>query len=211
MLLLNRSAMLQRLVLATLFLGLAAYLAACAAAPRWASDDAVMAARHVHGGAPELTLVTIMNYRSGRGDHASLFINGTERVLYDPAGKWELAEIPERNDLHFGITSVAGASYYLSHVRDTHYAVVQRLQVSPEIARQAKQIALSNGPIGPARCAATISALLQQMDGFESIGRTWFPHHLMNDFAQIPGVQRHELHHDTPDLLEEIYRVQQPL
>lgn len=211
MLLLNRSAMLQRLVLATLILGLAAYLAACAAAPRWASDDAVMAARHVHGGAPELTLVTIMNYRSGRGDHASLFINGTERVLYDPAGKWELAEIPERNDLHFGITSVAGASYYLSHVRDTHYAVVQRLQVSPEIARQAKQIALSNGPIGPARCAATISALLQQMDGFESIGRTWFPHNLMNDFAQIPGVQRHELHHDTPDLLEEIYRVQQPL
>ncbi len=177
----------------------------------YASDEAVQAARYQHGGAAELTLVTIMNYASNRGDHTGLFINGNERVLFDPAGSWTLEAIPERNDVHFGMTPAAGASYYISHVRPSHYAVVQRLVVSPEVAEQAKALALQAGPVPPARCAAATSALLRQLPGFEGIGGTFFPQVLMRSFAELPGVQTYELHHDDPDIQVKMLQVQRPL
>lgn len=177
----------------------------------WASDEAVQAARYHHGGAPELTLVTIMNYAQKRGDHTALFINGSERVIFDPAGSWALDTIPERNDVHFGMTTAAGASFYASHVRPSHYAVVQRLVVTPEVAEMAKALALQAGPVPPARCASATSALLRQLPGFGSIGSTFFPHALMSNFAQLPGVQTYELHHDAPDYQADLRRVQQPL
>jgi hypothetical protein len=138
----------------TLFVALFGLMMLSACAEQiWASDEAVQAARHQHGGAPELTLVTIMNYASKRGDHSALFINGSERVIFDPAGSWQLDTIPERNDVHFGMTYAAGASFYASHVRPSHYAVVQRLVVSPDMAEQAMALALQAGPVPPARCA----------------------------------------------------------
>lgn len=186
-------------------------LTACAGQQTWASDEAVSAARHVHGGAPELTLVTIMHHRSGNGHHTALFINGAERVLFDPAGSWHLDAAPERNDVHYGMTSAVGASFYLSHVRETHYAVVQRLRVTPDVAAQAMALAQQAGPVGPARCAISTSALLRALPGFEGISSNWHPHRLMQDFAQLPGVITVELHHDDPDVLRKAYAAQQPL
>ena len=186
-------------------------LSGCATKGVWASDDSIQAARHVHGGLPELTLVTIMHYGSGRGDHTALFINGSERVIFDPAGSWSLPTIPQRGDVHFGMNSAAGASFYLSHVRESHYAVVQRLVVTPEVAEQAKELALAQGAVGSARCAASTSALLRQLPGFESIRSTLFPQVLMRRFAELPGVQTYELHHDSPQIQLEARRVQEPL
>lgn len=177
----------------------------------WASDEAIQAARYQHGGAAELTLVTIMHYGTGRGDHTALFINGSERVLFDPAGSWKLDTIPERNDVHFGMTPAAGASFYISHVRDTHYAVVQRLIVPLEVAEQAKALALQAGPVPPARCAAATSALLRQLPGFGSIGGTFFPQVLMREFAELPGVQSYELHYNDPEINAKMQQVQRPL
>lgn len=187
------------------------FLTACAGQQTWASDEAVSAARHVHGGAPELTLVTIMHHQSGNGHHTALFINGAERVLFDPAGSWHLDIAPERNDLHYGMTSSAGASFYLSHVRESHYAVVQRLRVTPDVAAQAMALAQQAGPVGPARCAISTSGLLQQLPGLGGISTNWHPHRLMQDFAQLPGVITVELHHDDPDVLNKTYQAQQPL
>ncbi|MFN4058318.1 MAG: hypothetical protein ACK4HW_09075 [Roseinatronobacter sp.] len=187
-------------------------LTACAAPPgEYASDAAIAAARYSNGGAPELTLVTIMNYQTGNGDHTALFINGTERVLFDPAGSWKLDGVPERNDVHFGMAPRIGASFYLSHVRPSHYAVVQRLRVTPEIAEQVKALALQVGPVPPAQCALSTSRILQQMPGMEGIRVGWYPHNLMRSFAQLPGVMTYEIHHDAPDALEQSYRVQTPL
>lgn len=186
-------------------------LVSACAQQTWASDEAVQAARHQHGGAPELTLVTIMNYASKRGDHTALFINGSERVIFDPAGSWTLDTIPERNDVHFGMTNAAGASFYASHVRPSHYAVVQRLVVAPEVAEQAMALALQIGPVAPARCAAATAALLRQLPGLSGVGTTLFPQALMQSFAQVPGVQTYELHHDAPAYQADLLRVQRPL
>jgi hypothetical protein len=187
-------------------------LAACAAPPgEFASDAAIEAARYSNGGAPELTLVTIMNYQTGNGDHTALFINGTEKVLFDPAGSWKLDGVPERNDVHFGMAPRIGASFYLSHVRPSHYAVVQRLRVTPEIAARVKAMALEVGPVPAAQCALSTSRILQQMPGLEGIRVGWYPHNLMRSFAELPGVITYDIHHDAPDALEKAYRVQAPL
>ena len=210
MILLNRSRHLRRSMMAFVALFGLFMLSACAE-QIWASDAAVQAARYQHGGAPELTLVTIMTHASKRGDHTALFINGAERVIFDPAGSWTLDTIPERNDVHFGMTYSAGASFYASHVRPSHYAVVQRLVVAPEVAEQAMALALQIGPVAPARCASATSAVLRQLSGFASIRGTVFPHALMQSFAQLPGVQTYELHHNAPDYQADLLRVQRPL
>jgi hypothetical protein len=201
----DRAVLVCWLALAALSLG------ACAGQQEWATDQAVQSARYVHGGAPELTLVTIMNYATKNGDHTALFINGTERVLFDPAGSWKLDTVPERNDMHYGITPQVGASFYMSHVRPSHYAVVQRLRVSPEVAEQVKAMALAAGPVAPARCALQTSNILRTMPGFGGIRSSWYPHRLMEDFANLPGVQTYEVHHDAPDVLQTVYRLQAPL
>jgi len=51
-----------------------------------------------------LTLLTMKNTGSGNGAHTGLMINASQRVLWDPAGTFGHASIPERNDVHFGIT-----------------------------------------------------------------------------------------------------------
>lgn len=186
-------------------------LSGCGDKGIYSSDEAVLAARHVHGGLPELTLVTIVHNETGRGDHTALFINGRERVVFDPAGSWHLDTIPRRGDVHYGMTPVAGASFFLSHVRETHHAVVQRLAVSPEIADQAYGIARAQGRVASARCTASTSGLLRQLPGFEGVRSTFFPQTLMRSFSQLPGVQIHELRHDDPEVLLKTYRVQEPL
>ncbi len=195
---------------AVLMLAMVLVLSACGQ-KIWASDEAIAVARYQHGGAAELTLVTIMNYGTNRGDHTALFINGSERILFDPAGSWQLPQIPERNDVHFGMRPDAVASFYLSHVRPSHYAVLQRLVVAPEVAEQAKLLALQAGPVPPARCAAVTSRLLRDLPGLGSIKGTFFPQVLMRDFAQIAGVQSYELHHDDPEIYAKVQQVQRPL
>jgi len=193
-------------------------LAACAGERVWAPDAAVQAARYAYGGQgdlqgrqAELTLITVMNYRSKRGDHTGLFINADERVLFDPAGSWKLPEVPERNDLHYGISPRIGASYYLSHTRETHYTVVQRIPVSMQTALRAKQLASAAGPVPPAYCAKSTIDILRELPGFEKLRSSFYPHKLMEQIASIPGVITQELHHDAPDINRQVYAVQTPL
>ncbi|MCC5964160.1 MAG: hypothetical protein JJU09_13640 [Rhodobacteraceae bacterium] len=188
-----------------------ALLSACGEPGIWASDADVQAARYAHDGAAELTLVTIMHHRSGRGDHTALFINGRERVIFDPAGSWERRVNPRRGDVHYGMSPEAGASFYLSHVRETHYAKVQRIAVPLEVAEQAKALALAEGAVGPARCAISTARILRQLPGFGGVGSSFFPQVLMRNFGQIPGVQEYELHHDDPELEAMARRAQAPL
>ncbi len=204
--------MTRRFVAVLLLLSLSmTTLAACGDKGAWASDDVIQAARHVHGGQPELTLVTILSRDTHRGEHTGLFINGRERVIFDPAGSWRLPDQALRGDVVFGMTKGAGLSYYMTHVRETHYAVVQRVPVSEEVAEQALALALQNGSVSAGFCAASTSGVLRQLPGFETVRRTFFPQTLMRSFAEIPGVQTYELHHNDPDVQLKAWRVQEPL
>ncbi len=184
-----------------IFLSLAAllFLAACGAQSKWAPDDFVAAKRYVHDGPPTLTLFTVISNRSGAGAHLGLMINGSQRVLFDPAGTFQHPNIPERNDVHYGITPAVVDFYIDYHARITHHVVRQDLVVSPEVAEQAIRLVEAYGAVPKAFCTKSITDILRQLPGFESIPSTFFPKKAMEAFGRLPGVTTQTFYDDDPE------------
>jgi predicted small lipoprotein YifL len=165
-------------------------LAACGTAePTWAPDDAVASARYDHPGPKTITLFTVLATRNNAGAHAGLMINGSQRVMFDPAGTWRHPQLPERNDLHYGITPKMVDFYLDYHARETFYVVEQTIEVSPEVAELAISRVIAYGAVPKAQCTKSISAILGGLPGFESLPQTWFPKALMDAFGTLPGVK----------------------
>jgi hypothetical protein len=181
----------------------ALFLAACGAGvtdAKWAPDEAVAAARFVEPEGPrEVTLYTVINNRSQAGAHSGLVIKGAETLMFDPAGSWKHPRIPERNDVHFGITPRMRAFYIDYHARETFRVVEQTVQVPPEVAETIIARAKAYGAVPQAQCANSITTILSDVPGFESIGRTWFPKRLSEDFAKLPGVRTRVITDDDAD------------
>lgn len=187
-----------RLVLALLAL---LTLAACGgpAEPKWASDERVAAARYVAEGPPSVTLYTVINNKNGSGAHAALMINGSERILFDPAGSWYHPHIPERNDVHFGITDRIRNFYIDYHARETYRVVEQTVVVSPQVAEMVAERAKAYGAVPKAQCTYAVSRVLSDVPGFESLSVTWFPKALMRQFGKLPGVSERTITDDDAD------------
>ena len=132
-------------------------LVACGAEPIWAPDETVAAARYEHSGPTSVTLYTVLSTRSGAGAHVGLLINGSERVLFDPAGTWRHPRLPERNDVHFGITPKMVDFYIDYHARETYDVVEQTIEVSPEVAAMIMQRAMAYGAVPKANCTIALS------------------------------------------------------
>jgi hypothetical protein len=181
-----------------LALVVAATLSGCAAQSVWAPDEAVQAARYAHSGPPEIALVTSINDRTGEGAHSAIIINGSQRVIFDPAGNWDGLGAPERNDVRFGFTPQREAHYLQYQSYQQFHAVVQRITVPPELAEQALQLAKANGAVPPAFCTSATSGLLRQLPGFEALPSTMYPRRLMEAFAGVPGV-RTSVEFGSPD------------
>lgn len=183
-----------------LAIGLMAALSACGAAePRWAPEDAVRTARYVHEGPPAVTLFTVIATENGQGAHSGLMINGSERLMFDPAGSWSLPRLAERNDVHFGMTDKMVNFYIDYHARETYYVVEQTKVVSPQVAEQLLQAVRSYGAVPKAQCTRSISSILSSTPGFESLPQTWFPKTLMAAFAELPGVTERTITDDDAD------------
>lgn len=179
--------------------GLAAtFLSGCAAEKIWAPDEAVIASRYVHGGQPEIALLTSINDRTGEGAHSAIVINASERVLFDPAGNWDDARAPERHDVRFGFTPQMQANYFAYQSYGPYHAVIQRIAVPPEVAERALQLAKVNGAVPPAYCTSATTGILRQLPGFETVPSTMFPKTLMEAFASLPQV-RTEVVFGSPD------------
>lgn len=174
-------------------------LAACGAEPIWAPDEAVAAARYEHPGPTSVTLYTVLSTRSGAGAHAGLLINGSQRVLFDPAGTWRHPRLPERNDVHFGITPKMKDFYIDYHARETYDVVEQTVEVSPEVAAVIMQRAMVYGAVPKANCTIALSRVLEGVPGFEGLPMTWFPKRMMEGFAELPGVTTRTITDDDAD------------
>lgn len=180
-------------------IGLPLALSACSAQEVWAPQDVVARAIHREPGRSYLTLYTMRNVGSGNGAHTSLLINASQRVLFDPAGSFEQAVMPERNDVLFGVTPRLEKFYVSFHARETYYVVGQTVDVAPEVAEQALDLALVAGPVPQANCARVTSRILRQLPGFEGFRQTWSPTKIEDDFAQLPGVTTEEYREDDAD------------
>lgn len=139
-----------------------------------------------------LTLMTMKNTGSGNGAHSGLIVNASQRILWDPAGTFGHASIPERNDVHFGITPEIEQYYISYHSRVTFYTLLQTIEVPDETAEMAMRLAIANGPTPKAACTTHTSRMLGQLPGFGSIRRTMFPNNLSDQFGRIPGVREIE-------------------
>ncbi len=167
------------------------WLASCGgpAEPVWASNAAVERARYVHDGPARLTLFTVIATRNGSGGHSGLMINGSERVMFDPAGTFDVPFAPERNDVHFGMTARTVAAYVDYHARPAWNVRVQELDVTGAQAETLIAAVKAYGAVPKAQCSLAITRILSQMPGFESIGVGYFPNALSKDFGALPGVR----------------------
>ena len=163
-------------------------LSACAKEV-YAPDVDVQKAAYTHNTGPSLTLLTMISNTSGQGGHSSLLINGSQRVMYDPAGRWHSTAVPERNDVLFGITPAVLQRYNSFHARSTHHVVIQEIPVSAAVADAAYRAALGQGASHDAMCANNTSRLLSEIPGFEQLGVMWSPARLSRKFETLPGVK----------------------
>lgn len=177
-------------------------VAGCTKPARNYGDDATIAAAAFRNPEPpSLTLYTMINNRSGEGAHTALLINASQQVIFDPAGSFYSSATPERDDVIFGVTPQMEKAYRSAHARSTFHVASQKIEVSPQQAERAYQLAVSNGRVPDAFCASSTAKLLSQVPGFESIRSTFYPKKLMDQFAQIPGVRTDRYYEDdSPDL-----------
>lgn len=179
--------------------GLPLALSACAAQEVWAPDDVVARAIYREPGRKYLTLYTMKGIGTDNGEHSSLLINASQRVMFDPAGSWSQEVMPERNDVLFGVTPRLEDYYVSFHARVTFYVIGQTVEVSPEVAEQALNLSLKAGPVPRSYCARVTSDLLRQLPGFSGISPTWFPNSIESDFAKLSGVTTREYRENDDD------------
>jgi hypothetical protein len=174
-------------------------LTACGATPTWAPQEQVDAARFVAGPPTSITLYTVVNKNSGSGAHSAILVNASERVIFDPAGTWHHPKLPERNDVHFGMTDKAIAFYIDYHARKTYDVVEQTILVSPEVAELVLEKVKAYGPVPKSQCTTATSSILRGTPGFESLPATMFPKQLSDPFGQLPGVTTRVITDDDDD------------
>lgn len=187
--------MARHFLLLIAFLG----LSACGPQPKWAPQEQVDAVRFAAGPPNYITLYTVVNKRTGSGAHSAILVNGSERVIFDPAGTWYHPKLPERNDVHFGMTDKAIAFYLDYHTRITYDTIEQTVYVSPEVAEQVLQRVKANGAVAKAMCTNATSSILRDVAGFESLPHTLYPKKLSKAFGQLPGVSTRVITDDDAD------------
>lgn len=179
----------------------AAVLTGCAANTTTtdASPEEVAQAIYRHDGPPAITLYTMINNRSGAGAHTSLMINGSQRLIFDPAGSVRHSAVPEVGDVLYGVTPRIADFYARAHARETYHVLIQRIEVPPQVAERALQLVQDNGPVAQTFCTQSTSSILRQLPGFESIRPTFFPNNLARQFGDIPGVSSRKLFENDAD------------
>lgn len=170
-------------------LACAGVLAACANDTGTDSTPAeVAAAAYVAPGPKSLTLMTMVNNRTGSGGHSALLVNGSQQVIFDPAGSFRDSRVVERGDVLYGMSPRWIQGYKSAHARSTFHVVSQTIPVTDAQAEQVLRAVMSNGQVPSAYCANATSSILQTVPGFENIDTTFYPVKLAEQFAALPGV-----------------------
>ena len=156
---------------------------------RPAPPEEIARARYVSDEPPSVTLLSMVNARSGRSAHAGLLINGSQQVLYDPAGTFAHPALPRAGDIHYGMTPRYVDYYERYHARFDFFVEVQQVPVSRAAADQLIANAQAEGQQLKATCSLATADVLRPVPPFERVTRSFFPEALRKDFAALPGVQ----------------------
>jgi len=159
-----------------------------------ATPDEVARARYVSDEPASVTLISMVNERSGRSAHAGLLINGSQQVLYDPAGTFSHPDLPRAGDVHYGMTPRYVDYYERYHARFDYFVVVQKVPVSRAAADQLIADAQAEGKVMKMHCALAVADVLRPVPPFGNVTSSFFPEYLRADFAALPGVQTRTVH-----------------
>ncbi|MFV0384180.1 hypothetical protein [Paracoccus sp. (in: a-proteobacteria)] len=173
-------------------------LSACGADNIWASDEALRQARFISDEPPSITLFTVIGIPRGQGGHSGLMINGSQRVIYDPAGSWHHPRIPERHDVLYGITDNFKHYYIDYHARVTWWVAADTVRVSREVADIAIRRAEQNGASSKNFCAVETGTVLKGVPGFEGAPTGFSPTKLRDWFLTLPGVTSQQFRDGDP-------------
>lgn len=182
----------MRLRLALFLTGLL-WLSGCIAQLPWAPDERLVSSAYRASGQSSITLMTVVANGSKSAGHSSLLINGSQRVIYDPAGTWYNKEVPERADMLYGITPKMLQYYIDYHARERFHVVMQTKIVSREVADHLMRLAISKGASVNAMCAQNTSNLLSQTPGFEGFPVGFLPKNAIAGMDRVVGVNRREI------------------
>ena len=187
-----------------------ALLSACATgAVNDASPEEIARVAYTPSGQPSLTLMTVVNNRTGAGGHSSLLVSGSQQVIFDPAGTFQHEGMAERGDVLYGMSPAWVAAYKSAHARNTYHVVSQTIELTPAQAERALQLVETNGPVPSAFCASATSSMLRRIQGFEDIDVTFYPVNLMEQIAQRLDVVTDKLYeNDEGDVLDGIVGIE---
>ena len=175
-------------MLRVLLIAAAAALAGCEVYIPAAPDE-VARARHVSEEPASVTLLSMVSTRTGRSAHSALLINGSEQVLYDPAGTFRHPDLPRRHDIHYGVTPRFLDYYERYHARFSHFVHSQTVEVSRATADQVLANAVAQGRTPKFFCNTSVAAALRPVEPFAHVRGGFFPQTTREDFARITGVE----------------------
>jgi hypothetical protein len=164
-------------------------LAACGVASNAPPPDMATRSVHTHSGPAQVTLLTVVNNRTGSGDHSALLIEGTERLIFDPAGTFDIPQVTRYRDVVYGVSPAVETVYLGYHARATHDVIVQTLPLTREQADAAIAAAEARGISAPGLCAVNSSAVLRAVPGLDGLQSALRPVRLSENFGALPGVQ----------------------
>ena len=179
--------MFQR-TLTALCLGSALLLAACVNNTVAPPED-IAAMRFESAEAPFVSLITMVNDKSNGGEHSALLINGSQQILYDPAGTFRHSRVRRSEDIMYGMTEGLNDYYNSYHARFGYFVQVQKLAISLEQADAMIARAQAEGAVPKLTCGRATSDILNDFPQFAHIRTTYFPGRIMKKFGAIDGVQ----------------------
>ena len=153
-----------------------------------ATPDAILAARYESPEPPSVTLMSMVNGSSGRSEHAALLINGSQRVLYDPAGTFTHPDLPRAGDVHYGMTPRFVDYYERYHARFGYFVEVDEVPVSRAAADRLIANAQAEGQQMKMMCGFAAADVLRPVPPFEGVTKSLWPEGLRKDFKRMPGV-----------------------
>lgn len=137
---------------------------------------------------PSISLMSMIAEKTDLSEHTGILINGSQRVLYDPAGSYWVKGRPRKDDIHYGMTDAWVKSYESFHARWGYYVTRMTKLVPLEVADQAIRLSQEKGETYETQCASSASWVLKQLPGFGEIRQTMWPNQIRLDFEKIPGI-----------------------
>jgi hypothetical protein len=154
-----------------------------------APPEEIARARYESPEPPSVTLISMVKTSSGRSAHSALLVNGSERVLFDPAGTFKHPSLPRAGDIHYGMSPKYVEYYERYHARFSHYVQTQTVPVSRDVADRIIANARVEGKSFKMTCSIATADVLRPVPPFTSVRSSWFPETLRQDFARLPGVE----------------------